>query len=583
MYIDSVNRGDEIITWSRSFDGSLSKIVSPAPYYYYEESDEPSDIHSIFGAPVKKVEFESRDLYNMGKGLAPLGKIHESDISPLYKFLSDNFHNLQNKNLNIGYFDIEVDFDLNDGIGYPTPQNPYGEINSVSLFDANTQIYHMVVLLEDGVHIRLQDDDFNVIVHECVTERQLLDKFFNLIEDIDILSAWNGDNYDIPYIMIRAMKIYGRAQGLKKLCRDGFSAKERMIEDAYGNEIINFQIFGRVHLDMMKVYKNSTFGERQSYSLNFISEYEEIGSKIDYKGDLGELYRTDPQRFFEYSLHDARLMKDLDRKMKIIELSIIRAQASTILYTDIYGSIKPLEMKIRNYVHHTREHEMALPDKEDHDKEPFEGAFVVATKPSIYGWSTSVDLEGLYPTVMRTINVSPETHLFQLEDNEHDFIKVVERSEDMVEVRDIRTGQVITTKAIEVSNLIRTNNLTISAFGSIFAEEEGLISEVLNIWVAARKSAKNKMFEITDKRNDVKANGASEEELHDLAEEIAFYNSKQLLAKLDNNSLYGVLSNRFSRLYTIYCAASITLTGQIIEKHQIYTGDRMLQELDDAR
>ena len=577
MYIDSILNGSTITTWARNETQELVEFTTDAPYYYYEETPNDTGMTTIFGDFVEKKEFASRADMTFARANT-MKAIHESDISPLYKFLSDTFHDRKNKNLHIGYFDIEVDFDLSDGIGYPTPDNPYGEINSVSLFNAVTQEYHMVVLDRRSAHnIKLSDADHPVHVHECVTERQLLTVFIDLIEDIDVLSAWNGDFYDIPYIVLRCIKYWGESQGRKMLCRGGFPAERMMKRDAYDNEVLYFELVGRVHLDMMKVYKNSTFGERPSYRLDAICEHEKIGRKIDYKGDLGELYRTDPQRFFDYSLHDSRLMKDLDEKMGIIELSIIRAQASTIRYTDIYGSIKPLEMKIRNYVHYERSEPMVLPDKEDNHKESFDGAFVIPTHQSIFGWSSSIDLEGLYPSVMRTINISPDTHLFQCMDDKVDFVKVVERSNDPITVMDVQTKRKLTTTGDSLMSLIKAEGLTISAYGSVFAAKKGLLPEVLDLWVTTRKESKAKMFEYQDLYNNT-----SEKETTiraELKDKIDFFNTKQLLAKLDNNSLYGAVSNPYCRFYTIHCAASVTSTGQIIEKHQIANSDRILDSV----
>lgn len=580
MYIDAVENNGVITTWVRTPTGELIMNTSPTPYYYYEETDEPTDIKSIFGEYVTKVEFDTRKDFNQARS-STLKRVHESDIAPLYKFLSDNFHTMKNKNLNIGYFDIEVDFDLSFGIGYPVPDNPYGEINSISLFDSNTLTYHMIVLLKDGVMVNLTDADFPVIVHECVTERQLLDKFVILIEDIDILSAWNGDFYDIPYIVLRCMKLYGNNEGLTKLCRDGHRAIQKYVKDDYDNEVLYYELVGRVHLDMMKVYKKSTFGERPSYRLDAICEYEDVGRKVNYKGDLGELYRTDPQKFFTYSLHDARLMYYLDRKMKILELSIVRAQNSTIRYTDVFGSIKPLEMKIRNYVHHERSEELALPDNIDSEKESFAGAFVVETKAGVYGYSSSVDLEALYPSVMRLLNISPDTHQFQCLGNDEDFVKIVERSSDLVSLRHIPSGTIVNTVAASVYMFLRENDLTISAYGSIFSKEQGILPEVLDMWVAERKAAKQKMFELQDEYNS--KNIAGDTGLQQLKDDISYYDMIQQLAKLNNNSLYGAISNRYCRFYTIFCAASVTQSGQAIEKHQIYMSDKILQQKIESK
>lgn len=569
-------------------------MIDDAPYYAYK-SDSNGAYKTIYGNNVSKVEFTKKyDYYEYIKNNK--GKMWESDISPIYKFLSDTFAKSKNTNLNIGYFDIEVDFDLNDGLGYPRPDNPFGEINSISLFDARKQEYHMIVLEKTPFNISLEDEEFPVILHKCVTERQLIDTFASVIDDIDILSAWNGHFFDIPYIMQRCIKIYGRSVGLTKLCRDGYKAYEKTVEDNYKNEVVVYDLVGRVHLDMMLLYKNFTFGEKPSYALDNICVAEKVGAKIDYKGDLGELYRTDPQRFFDYSLHDARLLYHLDDKKKLVELAITLVQGASIKYSDVFGSIKPLEHTIRNYCHYERDEVLILPDKRENKKEEFVGAFVIKTKADVYGWSFSVDLGSLYPSCIRTVNISPETHIMQCVNDDLDFIKIVERSDELITINTTKSfdyymlgneaeglsklgGQSsFTLTGKEIYDMLREKNYTISAFGSIFSENRGIIPEVLDLWVGARKEAKNKMFEYEDKVIELKSQNGLQSEIDSAKVNVELYNLRQMIAKLYNNSLYGAISNQYSRFYTIYCAASITTTGQAIEKFQIQKTDQLVRE-----
>ena len=575
MYIDAKIIDDEIRCWVRKPDNTLSVSTHQIPYYFYAETDKETDIKSIYNVPLERIDCDDYDDYQYERSLR-YGTTHEADINPVLKFLSDEFHDKKNDNLNIGYYDIEVDFDLDDGLGYPTPDNPYGEINSISLFDKTKQRFVMIILHDTPFN--LVDESFPVDVYNCATERQVLDTFHKVIDDIDIITAWNGDGFDLPYIFARAKKIYGDSKGLKLLSRDGYTANEFEVEDDYGNKIMRYRLYGRVHLDMMEVYKKSTFKEQPSYALDFIADVEKVGEKIKYTGDLGRLYREDPKRFFEYSLHDSRLLYQLDEKTKIMKMFIVRSQSSTVLYNDMFGSIKPLEMKIRNYVHYERAQKMALPDLKRKERESFEGAFVIETKAGIYSWSSSIDLASLYPSVVRSCNISPETHLLQCSGGHDDFVKVVTKSEESVVVKLVGSDKSVYTTGFGLHSLIKEQNLTISANGSIFTNNfRGLLPEVLDRWVAARNESKNKMFEAMDRLKELKDNGASEEEIEECDIEVQNYDTQQKLAKLDNNALYGAVSNIYCRFFTIDCAKSITLTGQLIEKHQIYTADQILQ------
>lgn len=568
LYIDVIPyNNDTAMVWYRDDSGKLHSEELKLPYYCYYPHPE-GDMVSMFGDRVKRVDFDNAlDYGNFRRNQT---KLFESDISPIHKLLSDVFYK-QDGPFNVGYFDIEVDFDLTRNEGYPTPENPYGEINAISLFDVKKQEYHMLMLTND-TSIVLTDDRENLPVHNyhCVTEKQLLDTFFRIIGHIDFLSTWNGDGFDIPYIMARAMRLYGINEGLKKLCRDGFKATSRTTNDEFGNEMTVYDLVGRNHLDMMALYKKFAFEVKDSYKLDNVAEAEVGEKKIEYEGNLGELYRKDPRKFFEYSLHDSRLLKMIDGKLRYVELAVHMARQATIRYNEIFGSIKYLEHAIRNYAHYDRETPVVLPDKnEDNRKEAFPGAYVFKTRVGAYGWVQSIDLTSLYPSVIRAINISPETHILQCTKGHTDFVKVVEKRDEVIEVLDVKENETFKAPAKDIWALMKAENLTISANGSIFTNEFcGLIPEVLTAWFADRKREKKL---------------AKEYELSGDKEKAKYHDMIQNLKKLNLNSTYGAISNPYCRFFTLDCAKSITLTGQEIGRYQALQADKIVQREMNAR
>lgn len=544
--------------WYRDDHNELHYIEEPAPYYCYRRNDSEGTYKSLFGDALSKQEFDNRNDYN--NYVNKRTGLFESDISPVYKYLSNSFYLDASTFLNVGLFDIEVDYDLSDGDGYPTPDNPFGEINSVSLYDRRKDEFHMVVLHE-SVKIDYLDGE-KLTVHHCVTERQVLDTFFRLIDDIDILSAWNGDKYDIGYIYERCVKIYGDCDGLKKLCRNGHTVKNYLKNDDWGNQYVHYTLVGRSHVDYMELYKKFTFGERDSYALDSIAEYELKSKKLAYKGDLGDLYRSDPKTFFEYSLHDSRLLKQLDDKLRFMELCATVTSRATTKFTDVFGSIKNLEHTIINYCHFDREEKLVIPDKGDNTKEEFEGGYVLETLAAAYGWCSSIDLTALYPSVIRAINISPETHMFQCKHDKKDFVKIVEQSTDDITLTFIETGEEIKMKGFEIFEMLKDMDYTISAYGSIFSQELGIIPEVLGLWFDERKALKRKS------KDHYKAGDKEQGD---------YYNMMQNIRKLYLNSLYGAISNQYSRFYSIALASSVTLTGQQIEKFQMWKADQIVE------
>lgn len=572
MFIDAVHIGDEILTWVRDSDGELHFVQDDAPYYLYKEKpdDAPKttdEYKSLFGERLERLDFKDKSsYYNFIRANSGLW---ESDFTPLYKYLSDNFYNLDvDGPVNVGFFDIEAETDLSLEIGYPTPENPYAEINGISLFDARTKTYHMLTLDKKSTYnLKLDDDEHDgheVCIYYCVTEKQLLNTFFKLIDDIDVLVGWNSKMYDIPYIMERSKRYYSGNKWLAKMCRNGFKALQRDDFDRFGNPCITYRLTGRIHLDLMDLYIKFVQKVRPSYSLDAISELELGENKIDYPGDLGDLYRADPQKFYEYSLHDTRLLVKLEEKKKFVDLAITMARQATIRFDEVTGSIKYLEHSIRNYAHFDRKEVVILPDRnDDNRKGNFKGAFVVPTIPGVYGWTMSIDLASLYPSTIRALNISPETHIFQCKNRTDDFLLVAQRLSDEITLIHVPTGDEIILPAYEIYDMLRENDFTITANGSILSNELGLLPEILGVWYQQRKEMKDL---------------AKKYEMEGDMVKFEFYDTRQNLRKVNLNSLYGAISNASSRFYSLDLAASVTLSGQVINKFQIWKSDQLIKE-----
>lgn len=565
MFIDAVHMHDEIVVWIRDEDGKLIEFRDDAPYYAYE-LDENGDYLTIFKKKAKKITFRDRKSYN--RYIHNNDNLYESDISPLHKYLSDNFYKTPNTSLNVGFLDIETDFDLSNGNGYPTVENPFGIINAVTLYSRHKQKFYQYYVSSTSVTI---DPGIDIIESvACVSERQLIDNLINTIEtdDLDILSGWHSNGFDIPYLIERMRILYGNKQSLLKLCRNGFQAHVVTRKDKWDNERTQYDLVGRVHLDMMELYEKFTFIEQPSMKLENIAQVELGYGKIDYDGDLGELYRTDLKRFLEYNIHDVRLLRDLDKKLKFIDLAIQMARESTIRIHEVLGTLKFLDRSIRNYAHYDREVPIILPSNSAGIKDDkFIGAWVADPIKGRFKWSSSIDLRSLYPSIIRSISMSPETFIFQCEGRESDFLKYAQGESGDVNLISKLTNERISVSLDDLREMIVENGFTISANGSIFDGTVGLIPEILGIWFDTRvefKSIAENAFEIGDV-----ATGA-------------FYHSKQHIQKIKLNSVYGVLSNAYFRFFDLDIAKSVTLTGQYINKFQAWSSDTYLKRLQNV-
>jgi len=217
--------------------------------------------------------------------------------------LEENYKGIDAPKLHTAFFDIEVDFDQERG--FSRPDDPFNAITAVSVYlDWLNQLVTLAVppkSISMETARELVSDFPNTFLFE--EESELIDTFLNLIDDADVLSGWNSEGYDIPYMVMRTKRVLSK-DDTRRFCLWGQLPKERTFE-RYGAEQITFDLVGRVHLDYMQLYRKYTYEERHSYSLDAILEYEGLEGKTKYEGTLDQLYNRDFHKFMIW-IHTCR-------------------------------------------------------------------------------------------------------------------------------------------------------------------------------------------------------------------------------------------------------------------------------------
>lgn len=562
-YITAAETKTHVIAWCRDMSGVLHEHQYPIEdflYAYVPDNTGTPDKKDIFGRPMKRVSFTDKWKFRDWRKTAT--NVCESDIQPAYRMLLDCFGDAPaDSPFNVLYYDIEVDFDLTSGRGYPTPSNPYGEINSFQAFDAKRETYVIFTPESNEGKFHLSDKEYPVEVHFVRDERDLLLSVADYIDHVDVMIGWYTNGFDLPYIMERSIHHFGEKEATTMFCRGGFAAKRRDFINDYKESVWEWTLVGREHLDMRDIYKKFIPGEKESFSLASVCD-EDLGeTKDEYDGDLGELYRRDPQAFFEYAKQDARLLKLLDDKHGIVRLAMSLARMSCVFPRDVTGSVKPIETGFIKFCH---ERGIVVPDKKSHEKEDFPGAIVYDTIAGRHGWVFTVDLTALYPKTMYMLGLSTETLLGQLEGGYKDYIAVMTKTDKILKLTLEDTGEVIDVVASELNDAIRDAGYTISANGTIFTGELGLLSE----YVQDR-------FNLRKKYQKQKKEYESKKDFHNAA----IADLYQKVFKIVCNSLYGCISNAHFRLFDIRLAKSITLTARIISKWQAWKSNHELNKL----
>jgi DNA polymerase elongation subunit (family B) len=590
-YVDAwFDRENDIIrVVERNKKGEREFRDIPVKHTFYY-SDPKGKFQSIYSEPVNRIvckntkELRKEMAINRGKTL------YEADINPIFSTLSEHYINQDAPKLNTAFFDIEVDFDPERG--YSTPDDAFMPITAIAV---HLQWLDTMVCLAIPPS-KLKMEDAKEMVKEFPNtylfdnEADMLNMFLDLIQDADIISGWNSEGYDVPYTVNRVTKVLSK-EDTRRFCLFDQFPKRREYEK-FGRQSVTYDFIGRVHLDSLELYRKYTYEERHSYRLDAIAEYELGERKTQYEGTLDQLYNNDFKTFIEYNRQDCALLDRLDKKLKFLDLANTLAHENTVLLQTTMGAVAVTEQAIINEAHRRSMQVPNRPKMDERENTAAAGAYVATPKEGIQDWVGSLDINSLYPSAIRALNMGPETIIGQLRQTRTDeFIelqiakgksfaaawegKFGSDEYEAVMAQEIGTditidwenGESDMLSAAEVYRLIFESNQPwmLSANGTIFThEKEGIIPGLLKRWYAERKEMQAKLKEAINAGNKI------EEE---------YWDKRQLVKKINLNSLYGAILNPGCRFFDKRIGQSTTLVGRQIAKHmaskvnEIITGE----------
>ncbi len=415
MFVDSLFKrgGDsEVIKIVERVNGKRIYKEYPPDYHFY--LTDPKGHHkTIYGDTVKKVVPHTFvEKQKILKTLSSNSKKWESDVDPILRCLEQNYSSGEAPALHVAFFDIETSFDREHGWSEASDANNY--ITSISV---HLQWLDEIICLAIPPET-LSWDEAQAIATEVGNvvlfskESDMLEAFIAVVEDADILSGWNSEAYDIPYTVNRIKRVLGKMEA-RRLCLWDQMPKVREFERG-GKAQLTYDLIGRVHVDYMQLYKKYNYEERHSYALNAIADAELGEAKIAYEGTLDELYNDDFKKFLEYNIQDTRLLDRLDKKLQFIDLANSIAHSSRVLIQATMGAVAVTDQNVLVEAHSRN---LVCPDKK-HDKETESnraaGGWVATPKKGLHEWLGSTDMKSLYPSVIRALNMSPETIIGQI-------------------------------------------------------------------------------------------------------------------------------------------------------------------------
>ena len=526
----------------------------------YQECPKEESTHiGLSGEPLKKI-------YKWDKNTPNL---HFHDITPYQKFLIEKYGT--NDEPSTGH--RELFFDIECEIGGALTEE-YIErapmpITTIAYWDKTPDKWVILVRDKEGKLKHTKAKNKEII--PCRTEDEVLAKFLEHFKDIDpdILIGYNSDFFDIPYLYYRMCNVLGKnwADQLSPLGK--VNAKKGNEYFFKQNQFVD--IIGVESLDYMRLHKKYSWKDEPSWKLDAIGEKYANINKIEYEGNLDQLFETDIYKYIEYNFRDVEILKALDEKLQYIALTKNLSHKGKHNYSEVYANSKTQDGAISAYLLG----EGIIPPAKDpnpRSKKGYAGGYLFCPKAGLYKYMFDEDLTSLYPSIIMSLNIGRETFVGRIIDaddrnNRLGLNDLKERDGDEKLLVENNKGQQTRVPVSQLVEIIESQNLAMAANGSMFkTDKESTLSTVLNKWFQERVDYKNKM------KKSYKSGDKEKGE---------YYHLMQYTMKILLNSLYGATalpSFRYGMSYSILSEA-ITLTGHRIIQESALCANRHMNKV----
>lgn len=521
FYTNVFQRGDKI--YVRGYvNGDREQYAEKyQPYMFIPKAG--GKFKTLDGKPVDKLNFDNiSDARDFVKRYEDVSNMEIYGLNAFaYTYLFDNFKgeiNYDPKLIRVATIDIECAAEE----GFPDISKADKEITAITIRHNGKSIVFGCGFFET--------EDKTIKYIHCKDEYELLTKFIAAWQaiDMDIVTGWNIEFFDIPYLVNRIINMLGEKEA-RKLSPWGI-LDEKIVEFK-GKQNQSYNPSGISVLDYYQLYRKFTFGNQESYKLDYIGQVELGERKLNYSeyGNLLELYKKNFQVFIEYNIQDCILVERLDDKLKFIEQVMALAYDAKVNYADTMTTVRPWDVIIHNYL---LERNIVIPQfKKQPDNEPLVGGYVKEPKIGLSKWVVSFDLNSLYPHLIMQYNISPETYQA--------------KAQGMPSIDTLLEGKFET-----------KYDLSYAANGCMYdKEKQGFLPALMERMYNDRTVYKKKMIEA--KKRYEQTHSFEDEKL------IARYHNMQMAKKIQLNSAYGALGNQYFRWFNFNHAEAITTSGQL--------------------
>lgn len=558
--------------------------------YFYVKTNEYTGLKSLYGDNVKKITNSGKLFYFQRNNITTF----ESDVRTETQFLVDHFWEEKEpaKNNKIVFIDIETEIDRSRG--FSKPNNPFNRITAITCKTYGTnEITTFLLDLNNDYKNKNSYNFVRVFSDELTMLKEFL-VWWNYDCKPDIVSGWNSNGFDLPYIYKRLERLFGE----NNLCNN-LSPISNVFYNPKKNKVSIAMIST---LDYLILYKKFNPEQKPSYKLDNVAEDELGEKKVQYEGTLQDLYERDIDEYVRYNIQDVDLLLKFEDKFKFITRTISLAKIGNVQYEEALSAVSLTDGLCLTF---SKEQGIILQDKpnkyfskffdqEDIDKETEKdiedkivGAYVKPSKKGRYKWTFDLDLTSLYPSIIMTNNISPETKFAKIRNYidvwmekekthfriNHEIFDPKKEYPDLdreiniiVDFEDNSRSLKIKTMG-DLYSFVHEYNLTFSGNGIFYKKDEkGLIPKIIEYLFEKRTQFKDLRDKYIDENDKEKAD---------------YYDNEQWKTKIVLNSIYGVLTNKYFRFFDKDNAQSITLTGRFVNQSAIHEVQKRHHEYKD--
>jgi len=525
-------------------------------YAYQECSEDKEEYKGLGGESLKKIYKWNKNYNNL----------HFHDMKPHQKYLvekygTDDTPSTGHREL---FFDIECE--IGGALTEEYIERAPMPITSIAWWDKTPDTWHILILDKKNQLKHTKAKSKEII--PCSTEQKLLAKFLEHFREIDpdILIGYNSDFFDIPYLYYRMCNVLGQEWADQLSPLGDVNAKKNNQYFFKRNQFVD--IIGVESLDYMRLHKKYSWKDEPSWKLDAIGEKYAKVKKIDYDGNLDQLFETDINKFIQYNFRDVEILKLLDEKLQYIALTKNLSHKGNHNYSEVYSNSITQDGAISAYL--LSQNIIPPPrDPNPKSKKGYAGGYLFCPKAGLYKYMFDEDLTSLYPSIIMSLNIGKETFKGRIIDaddrnNRLGLNDLKERDINEELIIENAKGKQIRINVGRLISMVEENNLAISANGSLFTtDRQSTLSTVLAKWFEERKVYKSKMKKAYEANNKEKGE---------------YYFLMQYTMKILLNSLYGATalpSFRYGMSLSILSEA-ITLTGhRIIQESALCANKHM--------